>query len=145
MKSIEVEISENISRYGQAPWRYLAKPVSDHAPAGTKLYCPYVGDNLDRTSKLLNGNRLMVWIQVATVTEQTTRSAIDKKIVQLLEGEAQMFFPDNGKWYYELWQANSEAAKIVLDKKQWLVDQADEILIETNKLYKDWKEKNARS
>ena len=149
MPSVEVEIADNIEQYGQTPWRYLPKQRKDHAKPGTRLYRPYVGNDFEFGHKIHKGKRLMVWIQEGVISSNTTvgpeGSANLRESVQLIQTESGAFVPDDGKWFYEKWQATSEAAKIVLDKKQWLLTQGDELLCETNKLYQEWKDKNARS
>ena len=67
-------------------------------------------------------------------------------IVQMIEVAGYTQVPDGGNWFYEEWQAISEGAKIILDKKEWITNQADELLCEANKKFKKWKEgEDARS
>ena len=148
MSEIDIELKDHISRYGQAPWRYLPKHRKEHAPVGTKLYMPSVGDdfNFGIRHRLHTGKRLSFFVQQGVVTENTHKSSEDGVIVQMIEVAGYTQVPDDGNWFYEEWQAISEGAKIVLDKKEWITNQADELLCEANKKFKKWKEgEDARS
>ena len=111
---------EIIEQYGEAPWRFLPKAVDEHVPEGTVLHRPNIGG--DYRGK---DGTFYLFYSEAIVTDQTiTEDGVEKQILKIGAG----LFVDTGGWFKKRWHAESEAARLLLERSRAIQAAADRLL-----------------
>lgn len=124
------ELDENIRDYGNAPWRYRAKLVTEKISSGTRMYRPHLLDSF------MSGKELPISIGTGVIQDHE----VDGRQVLVVGNEQDgNMVVDDGGWFSEKWQAEAEAVDLLENRLGQIDDQIGRQLAKVWKLYKEAK------